>query len=108
MKRKLLIIMIVLLISTNFGFNKINDVKSEKINEKNIEFIVEQILNYNWPQIFDGGPEESASKMTIDSKDNIIVTGYSYNTTTDRLNILTIKYDKDGNEIWNVCYDSGG
>jgi hypothetical protein len=60
-----------------------------------------------WPQVFDNGPEDSSSAVAIDSNDNIIVTGYTANEVDERLNFLTIKYDSEGNEIWNVTYDSG-
>jgi hypothetical protein len=63
-----------------------------------------------WPQIYDKGIEDSGSAIAIDSEGNIIVTGYTgyiSNTTAEDTDFLTIKYDIEGNEIWNVTYNSG-
>lgn len=62
-----------------------------------------------WPQIFDNGIEDSANAVAIDSQGNIIVAGYTGYTenSTDILDLLTIKYDSQGNELWNVTFDSG-
>jgi uncharacterized delta-60 repeat protein len=62
-----------------------------------------------WNRTYDGGDFDEATGVAIDPDDNIIVTGYSYNATGDSTNdYYTIKYDPDGNELWNVIYDSGG
>lgn len=63
-----------------------------------------------WPQIYDKGVEDSSCGVVIDSQGNIIVSGYTYNFidySTEELDFLTIKYDSEGNELWNVTYDSG-
>ena len=72
-----------------------------------------KIPNYmqvsGWPQIFDKGIEDCANAIDIDSEGNIIVVGYSgyiTNTFSEELDFLIVKYDSDGNEIWNVTYDS--
>ncbi len=51
--------------------------------------------------------ETKAYDVAIDSQDNIILVGYSYDTSTNR-DYLLIKYDKDGTELFNKTYDSGG
>jgi len=62
-----------------------------------------------WPQIYDKGPEDSSNGIVIDSEGNIIVSGYTYylDNSMEKIDILTIKYDSEGNELWNVTYDSG-
>jgi hypothetical protein len=73
-----------------------------KINNTNI--------GSGWPQIYDKGIEDSPCGVVIDSMGNIIVSGYTYNyinDSTQELDFLTIKYDSEGNELWNVTYDSG-
>ncbi len=76
-------------------------------NKINSNDIFSNYFLSGWPQIFDNGPEDSSSAVAIDSNENIIVTGYTANVIDERLNFLTIKYDSEGNEIWNVTYDSG-
>jgi hypothetical protein len=41
----------------------------------------------------------------VDSEDNVIVTGMSHDGAA--YNYYTIKYDKNGNVIWNKSYDGG-
>lgn len=62
-------------------------------------------IHGGWPQIYDSAYEDFALNMAIDTEDNIIVTGYSFQGSfTDT---YTIKYDSSGNEIWSASYDSG-
>ena len=67
-------------------------------------------IELGWPRIYDNGPEDSACGVIIDSEGNIIVSGYTFylkNDSTEALDFLTIKYDSEGNELWNVTYDNG-
>lgn len=48
---------------------------------------------------FDGGFSDEARDVTVDSMDNIIVTGWSIQGTPQ--NFMTVKYDGNGNEIRN-------
>jgi len=61
--------------------------------------------NEIWNKSYDGGNNDEAHGVTVDSNDNVIVTGYS--DITGDYDYYTIKYDKDGNEIWNKSYDDG-
>jgi uncharacterized delta-60 repeat protein len=64
--------------------------------------------NAIWSKSYDGGNDDEAYGVAVDSKDNIIVTGFSHNATGNGMdNYYTIKYDKDGNEIWNKSYADG-
>jgi len=63
------------------------------------------IIQKGWPQIYEGSNENFALNIGIDSQDNVIVTGYSFQGSSS--NAYTIKYDSDGNELWSVSYDSG-
>ncbi|MFC1801185.1 hypothetical protein ACFLZB_01880 [Nanoarchaeota archaeon] len=48
---------------------------------------------------------EQAKAVATDSFDNIIVTGYSY--ISGNYYYYTIKYDEDGNELWNSTFGPG-
>ena len=55
---------------------------------------------------FDGGTLDSAEDVDTDSNGNVIVTGMS-NNTANNYDYYTIKYDRDGNELWSRRYDGG-
>jgi uncharacterized delta-60 repeat protein len=58
-----------------------------------------------WSERYDGsGFDDLAFYVAIDSEDNVIVTGWSNDGTY--YNYYTIKYGKNGGEIWNRTYDS--
>ena len=63
------------------------------------------ILKLGWPQIYNGGYDDSALNIVIDSQDSIIVTGYSANESYYKA--YTVKYNSDGSELWNASYNSG-
>jgi len=49
---------------------------------------------------------DSACEVAVDQQNNIYVTGYT-TRMPNGLDIYTIKYDPQGNEIWSAYYDSG-
>jgi len=59
-----------------------------------------------WNATYDGGRDDHAYCVAVDSKDNIIVTGHSY-LGGDR-DYYTVAYDSNGTEFWNATYDGGG
>ena len=61
--------------------------------------------NEIWSKSYDGGKDDQTRGVAVDSEDNIIVTGCSFDGSTDVY--CTIKYDTDGNEIWNKTWDDG-
>ncbi|MCB9370885.1 SBBP repeat-containing protein [Candidatus Woesearchaeota archaeon] len=62
--------------------------------------------NEIWNVTYDGAfGHDYAYGIAVDSLENIYVTGYS--RTATNYDYLTFKYDADGNEIWNVSYDTG-
>jgi uncharacterized delta-60 repeat protein len=64
--------------------------------------------NEIWSKSYDGGYNDEARGVAVDSEDNIIVTGFSHNATgNEKDDYYTIKYDQDGNEIWNKSYADG-
>ena len=97
----------IILVLMLVGFSSVSSSNGEKklFSNKLIENL--WIKNGGWPQIFDGGSEDTSIGISLDSHGNVIVTGYSYNLSTQRYNFVTIKYNPDGNEIWRRIFDSG-
>jgi uncharacterized delta-60 repeat protein len=67
--------------------------------------------NQLWVRTYDrpGYLKDHARDVAVDSEDNIIVTGSSANPGWTNAEVVTIKYDKNGNIMagWPVFYDSG-
>ncbi len=64
-----------------------------------------------WSKIFDGPAHgnDLGESIVIDNNANVVVAGTSdsdANTATLNNNIVTIKYDANGNELWNKTYDN--
>ncbi|NQE44502.1 hypothetical protein C5S31_00585, partial [ANME-1 cluster archaeon GoMg2] len=57
-----------------------------------------------WGRTYDGGNCDSANGVATDASGNVIVTGYSQDGSTIKLNYSTIKYDPNGYELWNRTY----
>jgi hypothetical protein len=64
--------------------------------------------NEVWARTFDSGQDsgDEANAVAFDSTGAVIVTGGA-DSASDNLDIVTIKYDKDGNFEWLRRYDSG-
>lgn len=54
---------------------------------------------------YDGGYEDSASKVAVDSQGSVYVTGTSDNGSG--YDYVTVKYDTKGKELWVKRYDGG-
>jgi uncharacterized delta-60 repeat protein len=65
--------------------------------------------NWIWSKAYDGGKTDIAWGVAVDSADNVIVTGQSEQlaTPSTTYDYFTIKYDSNGNHLWNVTYDGG-
>ncbi|HOM96086.1 MAG TPA: hypothetical protein PLK39_04505, partial [Methanofastidiosum sp.] len=62
--------------------------------------------NIIWKREYDGGDEDGAKGVATDSYNNVIVTGIS-EIGGRRSDYCTIKYDPNGNVVWEKEYDSG-
>ena len=60
----------------------------------------EWVARYTGP----GSNTAAATDMAIDSDGNIYVAGWCYNNNPD---YCVVKYDPDGNMVWDAIYDSG-
>ena len=66
--------------------------------------------NILWVRTFSNSDTEleEAHSVAVDSKGNIIVTGFTFSALSGySYDYLTIKYDPDGNIIWVRTYDGG-
>ncbi len=60
-----------------------------------------------WTAAFDGtGNSTDIARSIAVAGTNVYVTGSSWNGSN--LDFLTLKYDAQGNRLWNVSYDAGG
>lgn len=51
---------------------------------------------------------DSGKEIAIDNSGNVYVTGTSYTNSTNGYDILTIKYDPLGNQLWTAIYNGSG
>lgn len=85
-------------------------VAGKTANATNSDYV---LIKYNtsgaqqWVKTFDGGADDDATTMAIDNSENIYITGYSVTSNQDT-NIVTIKYNVQGQEQWNKSYNSAG
>jgi len=61
--------------------------------------------NIVWNKTWDGGLDDVAFGIAVDSSSNVYVTGFWEKSPT--VDYRTIKYDSGGNIVWNKTYDSG-
>lgn len=54
-----------------------------------------------WYKLWDDGLDDYGHGITVDHADNIYIVGSNYYPNNNSGNIILIKYDKFGNEIWN-------
>ena len=62
--------------------------------------------NYQWNKIIKGTSYRGGA-ITIDSSDNIFLSGEIYNPNSSTFDFILIKFDPSGNYQWNKTWDSG-
>jgi len=60
-----------------------------------------------WNATYNSPYNSVAEGIAVDSFGNVYVTGYDYVGVGSDYSWLTIKYDSDGNVVWNKTYESG-
>lgn len=60
--------------------------------------------NQSWVMRYDGGSYDTPVAIGVDKNSNIYVTGNSHIGASNS-NYVTIKYDKNGNQLWLASYD---
>src|SRR3972149_3177923 len=64
--------------------------------------------NQLWVSRYDnGGTDEWANTLRVDSSGNVYVSGTSYNQNWNS-DYAIVKYDPNGNQLWVARYDNGG
>lgn len=63
--------------------------------------------NIVWVKHYDNGGYDDANAITLDVSSNVYVTGESDGTGTGR-DIITIKYDANGNQLWAKRFNGTG
>jgi len=75
---------------------------------RNIQTVkINSNFGLEWVKNFDGGLEDVAKAIGVDDFGNIYIAGTKENTNGGK-DYITIKYDQNGNEIWNREFGSGG
>jgi uncharacterized delta-60 repeat protein len=68
------------------------------------------LIKYNtsgvqqWVKIISGIGHDEINSMTIDQNENVILTGVTQTVISDT-NVVTIKYDPNGNQLWNKVFN---
>ena len=67
-------------------------------------------INVLWESRFTsaGINSDSGKEIAIDNSGNVYVTGTSYTSVANGYDILTIKYDPLGNQLWTATYNGSG
>ena len=62
--------------------------------------------NILWARVYNGGGNlsDKAYAITVDDLDNVYVTGFTTDINSN-INIITIKYNPDGDALWTRFYD---
>jgi len=69
--------------------------------------LAEIIVDTAWVRRYDGPASEfdEACAIAIDGSRNVYVTGFSYGSSLTNYDYATVKYDRNGNEIWVRRYN---
>ena len=63
-----------------------------------------------WAETYDGGEDDSAGAVAVDAAGNVYVAGTTYRMTPDsgvQAHALLLKYDPDGNLLWERTHRKG-
>jgi hypothetical protein len=92
------------------GYTHSSDIGSTDIDVWTIKY--DSSGNVLWNKTIGGKYNDAAQGVSIDSNNNVIVTGYTDSFGAEKCDIWTIGYDSSGNVLWNKTtggkyYDEG-
>lgn len=61
-----------------------------------------------WFRHYDGGSSDEPRALTLDDAGNVYVTGASWAVNDPYSDFATVKYDREGNQLWVRRYDRDG
>lgn len=76
-----------------------------KISKNQVSSEFEQAIV--WSAQYDRNEEDVSRNIILDSKENIITTGYTASIETNETDFLILKYDAEGNLLWDAIIDRG-
>lgn len=88
----------ILVTGTSFNSNSNNDLVTLKLDHAG---------NQIWENSIDGSFDDKAASIATDRKNNIFVTGSSKNVNNN-YDIVTVKYDSSGEQLWINTFNGSG
>jgi len=75
-----------------------------------INFSTDAQINVLWEARYTstGQNADSGKEIALDNNGNVYVTGTSYTSVANGYDIITIKYDALGNELWSAVFNGSG
>jgi hypothetical protein len=108
-QKMMCLIPFVLIFSSGiFSFNPIIiEQDNNEYNHDIIQGIYQDFLSTSWPLSFHYDEEDVSTKVILDSQENIIVIGHSFNYSRNKSDFLIVKYNPDGTVIWSEVFNGG-
>ena len=70
--------------------------------------IVKDISNLEWERTWGGISQEYGKGIAVDNSGNVYITGYIWNSYEGWGEVLLLKYDSSGNQLWNNTWGASG
>jgi len=114
-KKMMLFIFTVLIVissyqitATDINLKNPYEIINQDFHKKNFQKASYQIFeDGNWPLVYDRYAEDASREIILDSEENIITTGYTADDETYEIDFLTLKYNHDGELLWDKVFDGG-